>query len=90
MEMGTIGHALLQDHRVGIKGAETAVAETNTVGAWSLSSVRVYLTWRSGDDVADGGHMIVPSMGQTIPSWDKILSSPAIARSGMAHITPMT
>jgi hypothetical protein len=33
MEMGTIEHALLQDHRVGTKGGEKALAETNTVGA---------------------------------------------------------
>lgn len=38
----------------------------------------------------DGGHMIVPSIGQTIPSSTKVAISSEIDRSGKAHIVPIT
>lgn len=49
-----------------------------------------FFTWRSGDDVADGGHMLVPSMGQAIPSSTSSVAPSAIERSGNAHTTPIT
>lgn len=38
----------------------------------------------------DGGHMIVPSIGQTMPSSTKVAISSATDRSGKAHIVPIT
>ena len=89
MEMGTMEESLLQDHSGGVRGVVTIVTGTSKAGAWSKPSVRVCFTWRSGEEIADGGHMIVPSMGQVISSWDVIAFCPAIDRSGRAHITPM-
>ncbi|GAB1723794.1 MAG: hypothetical protein NTNFB01_26900 [Nitrospira sp.] len=48
------------------------------------------LSWRSGDEVSDGGHMIVPSMGQAMCSSTKVVVSPAIDRSGKVHIERIT
>lgn len=48
------------------------------------------LTWRSGDEVIDGGHMIVPSMGQAMCSSTMVVASSAIDRSGKVHIDPIT
>ena len=38
----------------------------------------------------DGGHMIVPSMGQAIPCSSKTAVSCAIERLGRIHIVPIT
>jgi hypothetical protein len=45
---------------------------------------------RSGDEVIDGGHMIVPSIGQAMLSSTKMAVSSATDRSGKAHIIPTT
>jgi hypothetical protein len=49
-----------------------------------------FFTWRSGDDVAEGGHMLVPSMGQAIPSSTSSVAPAATERSGNAHTAPIT
>jgi hypothetical protein len=49
-----------------------------------------FFTWRSGDDVADGGHMLVPSMGQSIPSPTSSAAPSIDERSGDIHIIPIT
>ena len=48
------------------------------------------LSWRSGDEVSNGGHMIVPSMGQAMCSSTIVVTSSAIDRSGKVHIDPIT
>jgi hypothetical protein len=47
-------------------------------------------SWRSGDEVIDGGHMIVPSIGQAIRSSTKVAVSSATDRPGKVHIDPNT
>jgi hypothetical protein len=46
--------------------------------------------WRSGEEVSDGGHLIVPSIGQTMLSSTNVTASVVIERSGKAHIVPTT
>ncbi len=48
------------------------------------------LSWRSGDEMIDGGHMIVPSMGQAMRSSTMVVAASAIDRSDMVHIDPIT
>ncbi|MBS0154661.1 MAG: hypothetical protein JSS38_08720 [Nitrospira sp.] len=43
----------------------TAVAPIDT-GVLSRSLVIAYLSCRVGDELTDGGHMIVPSIGQVM------------------------
>jgi len=49
-----------------------------------------FLAWRSGDDVADGGHMAFPSIGQAMSSSTNSVAPSATERSGNAHIAPIT
>lgn len=51
---------------------------------------RATFIWRSGDEVADGGHMVVPSIGQVITSSTSADSSSAAEISGKTHIAPIT
>lgn len=90
MEMGTMEKALLQDHGDGPEGAFRTGVGLSTIGAWSISTIPPLFTWRSGEDVSDGGHMIVPSIGHPMPSPTSATASPATARPGMAHIVPIT
>jgi len=46
--------------------------------------------WRWGDEASDGGHMVVPSMGQAILSSTSSTASAATEKSGNAHIVPIT
>ncbi len=64
--MGTSSEAELQDQGSEAGNAVTAETEPNRTGVWFRSMVPDCLNCRSGDDTADDGHMIVPSMGQAI------------------------
>lgn len=48
------------------------------------------LSWRSGDEVSDAGHMTVPSMEQAMCSSTIVMASSALDRSGKVHIDPIT
>ena len=90
MERGTRKKSLLQDH---CRSADEFEAMLMTLGTANVSSASVatpFFTWRSGDDVADGGHMAVPSIGQAISSSTSSIAPSATERSGNAHITPIT
>jgi len=50
----------------------------------------LFFTWRIGDEVADGGHIIVTSIGQVIPSSTKMAVSSATERSGNGQTVPIT
>lgn len=69
MEMGTMEEALFQDHgremKTAVTGA-TATTEPNSIGVWFRSPASACLSCRSGDELADGGHMNVPSIRQVM------------------------
>ena len=67
MEMGTMEEALFPDHDPEMETAvtsATAATEPNSIGVWFRSPVSTCLSCRSGDELADGGHMSVPSIRQ--------------------------
>lgn len=64
--MGTMEKTLLHDHSVGMGTVPRIAIVFTRSGAWSKSIAAACLSCRSGHDVADGGHMIVPSIGQAI------------------------
>lgn len=66
MEIGTREDALLQDHGPEMETTVTAGTEPSRIGVWLKSLVAACLSCRSGDELADGGHMIVPSIGQVM------------------------
>ncbi|WP_145976243.1 hypothetical protein [Nitrospira moscoviensis] len=82
--------ALLQDHADGTEGAPWITGRPATIGVRSRSTASPLFIWRSGEEVSDGGHMIVPSIGQTMLSSTNVTASVAIERSGKAHIVPIT
>ncbi len=90
--MGTMEEALLQDHGSEIEVTVTAATKTGSTGVWFRSLVTTCLSCRSGDELTDGGHMMVPSMGQAI----YLISSASFAtsstndRSGTVHMVPLT
>lgn len=90
MERGAREKSLLQDHC----GSADKFGETlKTLGIadlWSASVDKPFFAWRSGDDVADGGHMAFPSIGQAMSSSTNSVASSATKRSGNAHIAPIT
>lgn len=90
METGAMDRTLLQAHGIGMAAADRIAA--GTAGVRSGSMAAACLNWRSGDDVADGGHMIPPSIGQAIPPIASASLTDAAAgdRSGIAHIVPRT
>ncbi|TKS61214.1 MAG: hypothetical protein EWM72_00701 [Nitrospira sp.] len=67
MEIGTMEYGLLSDHRVWTEKAGSTAPALSMIGPWSRSLAASFFTWRSGDDMADGGHIIVPSIGHVIP-----------------------
>ncbi|MBX3325446.1 MAG: hypothetical protein U0223_10620 [Nitrospira sp.] len=64
--MGTMEEALLQDHGLEMETAMTTAVEPIDTGVLSRSLVVACLSCRAGDELADGGHMIVPSIGQVM------------------------
>ncbi len=66
IEIGTMEEALLQDQGPEIETMVTATTEPSGTGVWFRSLVASCLSCRSGDEPADGGHMIVPSIGQAM------------------------
>ena len=92
MGRGKMEYGLLRDHRVWTEEAGSTAAGLNMICPWSIAIAAPFFTWRSGDDVADCGHMMVPSIGQVIPavsSASHAISS-ATEKSGKAHIDPIT
>lgn len=89
--MGTMEEALLQDHSPVMETAVTVATEPSRTGVWFRSLVASCLSCRSGDELADGGHMIVQSIGQVmrLMSSASFATSSANVRSGTAHIGPM-
>ena len=81
---------LFPDHKVCTEQAGSMAQGLSMVASWSSSVTPPFFTWRSGDDVTDGGHTKVPSIGQAIGCFPKIAVSSTCERSGKAHIVPIT
>ena len=64
--MGTMEEALPQDHGSEMEVTVTVATETGSTGVWLRSLAAGCLRCRSGDELAEGGHMIVPSIGQVM------------------------
>ena len=62
MERGTREKSLFQDHCGSADEFEGILIILGIADLWSASVDTPFFTWRSGDDVADGGHMAVPSI----------------------------
>ena len=90
MEMGTREYALLQAQSIRLEATEFKKTGTSETGASSTTASEVCLTWRSKEEVMDGGHMMVPSMGQDMPSSISAGISTAKETSGRTHIVPIT
>jgi hypothetical protein len=90
METGTMDRTLLQDHSVEMEGSVDATNGFEPSGVRECKIVAVFFDSRSGDDVKDGGHMAVASIGHVMPSSTSTATSVAIATSGITHIVPMT
>ncbi len=91
MERGTIEQTLLQEHCVDAdKRVSPSPGLSNIVAGVTSLTTTLCLLWRSGDEVSDGGHMTVPSIGQAMRSSTKVAVSSATDRLGKAHIDPMT
>lgn len=91
MEIGTISEAEPQHHGTEVGKAVTVATGPNSTGVWFRSMATKSLSCRSGDDTADCGHMLVPSIGQAISLMSSASCAPSFAndRSGNAHMTPM-
>jgi len=90
MEMGTMEYALLQDKSIGLEEIDISTAGVTRTGAASTSATKICFRSRSGDEVMDGGHITVPSIGQDIPSSIKTAISCVAETSGKTHIVPIT
>jgi len=90
MEMGTREYALLQAHSIRLEKTANIARGASETGVSSTRTRATCFTWRSEEEVMDGGHMMVPSRGQDIPSSINTGRSTAIETSGRAHIVPIT
>ena len=90
MERGAREKSLLQDHCGSADEFCRILTALGTADVWSASPATPCFTWRSGDDVVDGGHMVLPSIGQAISSSTNSVAPSATERSGKAHIAPIT
>jgi hypothetical protein len=90
MESGTRRKSLLQDHCGSADEFGGILITLGTADVWSGPATSPFFIWRSGDDVADGGHMVVPSIGQAISSSTNSVTPSATERSDNAHIAPIT
>lgn len=68
MEMGTIDNALLRNHSAGTEGCVSGAETLSRVGAGSTFETMLFFICRWGEVVSAGGHMVVLSIGQAIPS----------------------
>ena len=91
MEMGTMEDALLRDHGPQMEAAVTVATDLSGTGVWFRSVVASCLSCRSGDAVADGGHIIVLSIWQDMSfmSAASCTFSLTIGRSGNTHMVPV-
>ncbi len=91
MARGTIEQTCLQEQCVGAGKSVGTAAELSKIvaGATSITTM-LCLSWRSGDEVSNGGHMVVPSMGQAMCSSTMAAASSVIDRSDKVHIDPIT
>ena len=90
MEMGTREYALLEAHSIRLEATAFRKTGASETGASSTTASEVCLTWRAKEEVMDGGHMMVPSMGQDMPSSISAGISTAKETSGRTHIVPIT
>lgn len=90
MEMGTMEYALLQNHNTWLEGVERTIEIPRRIIAGSTVAAAPFFTWRSGEEIADGGHRTVPSIGQPIGSSKTTMCSLARATEGTAHMRPTT
>ena len=90
MERVAREQSLLQDHCGSVDKIGGTFIALDIVDLWSASVDKPFFAWRSGDDVADGGHMAFPSIGQAMPSSTNSVVPSAIEISGNAHIAPIT
>jgi len=90
MEMGTREYALLQVHSIRLEKTANMATGTSETAVSSICAAPICFTWRSEEEVMDGGHMIVPSIGQDTPSSIKAAISCATETSGRTHIVPIT
>lgn len=88
--MGINSEAEFQDEDSKVEETVGIVTRLSRTAGFR-SVVVACLSCRSGDDVADGGHIIVPSIGQDMwfMSAASRTSSLAIDRAGNAHMVPM-
>lgn len=90
MEIGTMDNTLLQEHDAGTEQA-TGVGMALTLSvARPWMAVAWFFASRSGEATSEGGHMIVPSIGQAMSSSSISTVSAPVMRSGEAHIVPST
>lgn len=66
MEMGTMEESLLQGHGPEMETVGAGTTESSSTGVWFRLVVSTCLSCRAGDGLADGGHIIVPSIGQVM------------------------
>lgn len=90
MERGAREKSLLQDHCGSADKFGETLITLGIADLWSASVDKPFFAWRSGDDVADGGHMAFPSIGQAMSSSTNSVAPSATERSGNAHIAPIT
>ncbi len=64
--MGTMEEARLQDHDLEMETTMTTAVAPIDTGILFRSLVIACLSCRAGDELTDGGHMIVPSIGQVM------------------------
>lgn len=90
MERGTMEKTLLQDHGVGVIVLLRRLTRLGRMEASSGSRATPDFSCRSGDEMAEGGHIIVASIGHCIFSSMNIVICRADAASGNTHMVPMT
>jgi hypothetical protein len=90
MERVAREQSLLQDHCGSADKFGGTLITLGIADLWSASVDKPFFAWRSGVDVADGGHMVFPSIGQAMPSSTNSVAPSAIEISGNAHIAPIT
>lgn len=87
--MGINSEAEVQDENSEVGGTADASTGLSRTGGFR-SVVVACLSCRSGDDTAESGHMMVPSMGQAICFISSVnrAASSANDRSGTVHMVP--
>lgn len=88
--MGTREYALLQAHSIRLEKTANIARGASETGVSSTRTRATCFTWRSEEEAMDGGHMLVPSIGQETPSSIKAAISCATETSGRTHIVPIT